>query len=89
MVSVDAAATYCHGAIMANCGQNCCAGSRNFVHADVYDEFVSKAKACAENKITGDPWKEDSDNGAMVSVYLYIISSAEWLYCNYMYKLSI
>ena len=62
---------------MANCGQNCCAGSRNFVHADVYDEFVSKAKACAENKITGDPWKEDSDNGAMVSVYLYIISSAE------------
>lgn len=66
MCLVDKAALFCRGAIMDNCGQNCCAGSRNYVHADIYDNFVSRAKACAENTVTGDPWDPVSSNGAMV-----------------------
>jgi aldehyde dehydrogenase (NAD+) len=29
----------------ANSGQNCCAGSRTFVHEKIYDEYVEKAAA--------------------------------------------
>src|SRR5690606_23277312 len=35
------------GAIFANQGQNCCAGSRLFVHEKIYDHFVSKLSQMA------------------------------------------
>ena len=54
--TVDEAVEIAHGAIMNNHGQNCCAGSRTFVHSDIYDQFVQKAKTMAENRNVGDPW---------------------------------
>ena len=54
---------------MPTCGQNCCGGSRNYVHADIYDEFVAKAVACAKNRIVGDPWDAASASGSLVRIY--------------------
>ena len=51
---------------MENGGQNCCAGSRNYVHADIYDKYVSKAKELAESRVTGDPWQESTNTGSLV-----------------------
>ena len=39
---LDQAVEGAYGAIFLNVGQNCCAGSRAFVHADIYDAFVEK-----------------------------------------------
>ena len=47
---VDEAVDIAHAAIFNNHGQNCCAGSRTFVQAGIYDKFVAKAKIC----LTGD-----------------------------------
>ncbi|KAJ8927205.1 hypothetical protein NQ314_020364 [Rhamnusium bicolor] len=40
---VDEAVEIAHNAIFTNHGQNCCAGSRTFVQAGIYGEFVRKA----------------------------------------------
>lgn len=63
---LDEAATWAHGAIMANHGQNCCAGSRTFVEESVYDKFVEKAKALAENRTVGDPYDALSMQGPLI-----------------------
>lgn len=47
-------------------GQCCCAGSRTFVHERVYDEFVEKAKARAEKRVVGDPFKGGIEQGPQV-----------------------
>ena len=41
---IDEAVEIAHGAIFNNHGQNCCAGSRTFVQAGIYDKFVEKGK---------------------------------------------
>ena len=46
-VLVEKAANLAHTAIFANHGQNCCAGSRTFVHEKIYDQFVNKATQLA------------------------------------------
>ena len=51
---------------MANHGQNCCAGSRTYVHEKIYDEFVEKCKIQAENRILGDPWDGMTMQGPQV-----------------------
>jgi aldehyde dehydrogenase (NAD+) len=48
-------------------GQCCCAGSRTFVHERVYDEFVEKAKARANQRAVGDPFKEGIEQGPQVN----------------------
>ncbi|TRY76545.1 hypothetical protein TCAL_11399, partial [Tigriopus californicus] len=55
---LDEAVKICYDAIFANHGQNCCAGSRTFVQAGIYDQFVAKAKAMASRRTVGDPWTE-------------------------------
>ena len=47
-------------------GQCCTAGSRTFVHEDIYDEFVKRAKARAENHKVGDPFQDDTEQGPQV-----------------------
>jgi len=60
------AATCAHGAIMNNHGQNCCAGSRTFVHEDVYQEFVNKSLELVQARTVGDPFDPLTQQGPMV-----------------------
>ena len=55
-----------HYALFNNHGQNCCAGSRTFVHQDIYDKFVAKATEMALNRKVGDPWDEETMQGPQV-----------------------
>ena len=64
--AVDWAADWAHNAIFANHGQNCCAGSRTFVHESIYEKFVEKAKELAEGRKVGDPFKVDTAQGPQV-----------------------
>lgn len=63
---LDEAATIAHNAIFANHGQNCCAGSRTFVHEKIYDAFVKKAVKLAESKVLGSPFDEKTTQGPQV-----------------------
>ena len=49
-----------------NHGQCCAAGSRTFVHADIYDEFCAKAAARAERRVVGDPFDSSTEQGPQV-----------------------
>lgn len=64
--NLELAAQYAHSAIMANHGQNCCAGSRTFVEASIYDEFVTMCKTMAENRTVGDPFEDSTQQGAQI-----------------------
>ncbi|KZS05982.1 Retinal dehydrogenase 1 [Daphnia magna] len=66
-VDLDTAVTTCYNAIFANMGQCCCAGSRTFVHEDIYDEFVKKATAMAAARKVGNPFDEGVEQGPQVS----------------------
>jgi len=55
------------GSIFGNQGQSCCASSRIFVHENVHDKFVEKLKQIAESKVVGDPFNENTTNGAIIS----------------------
>ncbi|PVD19050.1 hypothetical protein C0Q70_21609 [Pomacea canaliculata] len=63
---LDSAALWAHAASMNNHGQNCVAGSRTFVQEAIYDKFVAKAKALAENRTVGDPFKATTMQGPQV-----------------------
>ncbi|KAL6187466.1 hypothetical protein ACLB2K_038865 [Fragaria x ananassa] len=63
---VDKAVELAHFALFFNQGQCCCAGSRTFVHERVYDEFVEKAKARAEKRVVGDPFKGGIEQGPQI-----------------------
>lgn len=52
--------------ILFNQGQVCCAGSRVFVHEDIYDKFVA-AMADAFTKVkVGLPWEADTQMGSQI-----------------------
>lgn len=53
--------------IFANHGQNCCAGSRLFVHEDVYDEVIDGVVKEAQNIVLGASLDPDSHMGPLVS----------------------
>ncbi|KAI8922811.1 aldehyde dehydrogenase domain-containing protein [Entophlyctis helioformis] len=63
---LDLAVKAATGGIFFNAGQCCCAGSRVYVHEDVYDEFVAKFKEATSSIKLGDPFDESSDQGALV-----------------------
>ncbi|XP_068637819.1 aldehyde dehydrogenase family 2 member B4, mitochondrial-like [Aristolochia californica] len=63
---IDEAVELAHFALFFNQGQCCCAGSRNFVHERVYDEFVEKAKARALKRVVGDPFKSGVEQGPQI-----------------------
>ena len=65
VADLDEAVEIAHAAIFNNHGQNCCAGSRTFVQAGIYDAFVAKAKAKASARTVGDPWTK-VDQGPQV-----------------------
>ena len=63
---LDKAVEICYDAIFTNHGQNCCAGSRTYVQAGIYDQFVAKAKELALKRKVGDPWQDGVDQGPQV-----------------------
>jgi aldehyde dehydrogenase (NAD+) len=48
-------------------GQSCTAGSRLFLHEDVYDEFLERAVAKLKALVVGDPLDEATDMGALIN----------------------
>ncbi len=55
-----------YGAIFLNVGQNCCAGSRAFVHEKIYDEFVERLSEKANKSRLGDPFSGEADHGPLI-----------------------
>jgi aldehyde dehydrogenase (NAD+) len=55
-----------HFAIFFNQGQCCCAGSRTFVEAKAYDEFVEKSVTRAKKRKVADPFDPDCEQGPQV-----------------------
>ncbi|XP_060579656.1 retinal dehydrogenase 2-like [Ruditapes philippinarum] len=64
-VDIDAVVDFANEAAMTNMGQCCIAGSRTFVHEDIYDEFVKKSVERANRRTVGDPW-ENPENGPQI-----------------------
>ncbi|XP_061529667.1 aldehyde dehydrogenase, mitochondrial-like isoform X1 [Phycodurus eques] len=55
-----------HFALFFNQGQCCCAGSRTYVQADVYDEFVERSAERAKRRVVGDPFDLNTEQGPQV-----------------------
>ncbi|XP_052279587.1 aldehyde dehydrogenase 1A1-like isoform X2 [Dreissena polymorpha] len=62
---IDKAVEYAVNGAMSNMGQCCVAGSRTFVHEDIYDEFVRRCVEKVSKRTVGDPW-EKNDNGPQI-----------------------
>uniref|UniRef100_A0A914DC71 Aldehyde dehydrogenase domain-containing protein n=1 Tax=Acrobeloides nanus TaxID=290746 RepID=A0A914DC71_9BILA len=52
--------------VWGNQGQMCCAASRTFVDAKIYDEFIKRAKEKAEKRVLGDPFKLNTEQGPQI-----------------------
>lgn len=79
---INEAAELAHAAIFTNHGQNCVAGSRTFVHEDIYDKFVKRATELASARKVGDPFDSSVLQGPqiderMVNKVLGYIESAK------------
>lgn len=70
-ILVKEAAVIAHNAIFANHGQNCCAGSRTFVHSKIYVEFVQYAKQLALKIKVGDPFNSETIQGPQVDEEMF------------------
>uniref|UniRef100_A0A673B7M0 aldehyde dehydrogenase (NAD(+)) n=1 Tax=Sphaeramia orbicularis TaxID=375764 RepID=A0A673B7M0_9TELE len=55
-----------HFALFFNQGQCCCAGSRTYVQADVYDEFVERSVERANRRVVGNPFDLKTEQGPQV-----------------------
>ena len=66
-LKVDYAVEKSSFAVFHNMGQCCIAGTRTFVQEDIYDEFVKRSKARAENHVVGDPYDSKTESGPNVS----------------------
>ncbi|KAK1129216.1 Aldehyde dehydrogenase X, mitochondrial [Melipona bicolor] len=70
-VDVKKAAEIAYNAIFANHGQNCCAGSRTFVHAKIYNQFVTYAKQLALETKVGDPFDSETQQGPQIDQEMF------------------
>jgi len=62
-------------AVFGVAGQNCCAGSRTFVHADVYDEFIRLLSESSLQRRLGDPLDDATQQGPQIDArHLGVIS---------------
>src|SRR4030081_3302779 len=55
-----------HFGVFFNQGQTCCAGSRVFVEAKCYDEFVERSVDRAKKRKVGDPLDPETEQGPQV-----------------------
>ncbi len=63
---VDEAVEGAHFGLFFNHGQCCCAGSRVFVEERIYDQFVAKSSARANQRTVGDPFDPKTEQGPQV-----------------------
>lgn len=63
---LDKAAQAAATGIFANQGEVCIAGSRLYVQDGIYESFMQKVAACAQNMVPGDPLDPGSAMGAIV-----------------------
>ena len=63
---MDNAVEQSHVAVFSNMGQCCVAGTRTFVHEDIYDDFVKRSKERAEKRVVGDPYELTTESGPQV-----------------------
>ena len=64
--SVEHAVEQSHFALFFNQGQCCCAGSRTYVQADIYDEFLERSVERAKRRIVGNPFDLKTEQGPQV-----------------------
>ncbi len=64
---LDVAVEWSVKAIFTNTGQVCLAGSRLYVQRDIYDEFLRRFTAAAEDMVIGDPKQETTQIGPLAS----------------------
>ena len=66
--------------ILFNQGQVCCAGSRIFVHEDIYDKFVQDACEAFGKVKVGMPWEDDTQMGSQIDQnpvsYTHLVASS-------------
>ncbi|XP_013183094.2 aldehyde dehydrogenase X, mitochondrial [Amyelois transitella] len=67
---VEKAAQIAHAAAFANAGQSCCAGSRTYVQAGVYDRFVREAGEIARTRAVGNPF-DDVQQGPQIDKTMF------------------
>jgi len=63
---MEVAVEQAHFALFFNQGQCCCAGSRTYVQADIYDEFVERSAVRARSRVVGDPFNMNTEQGPQV-----------------------
>jgi aldehyde dehydrogenase (NAD+) len=68
---LDQAVNWTSHGVFWNHGQACCAGSRIFVQAGIYDEFLKRLTAKAKSIKVGDPFDLNIDQGPQVSQIQY------------------
>lgn len=54
--------------ILFNQGEVCCAGSRVFVHEDIYDQFVERAIDAFNHVKVGMPWEMSTQMGCQINL---------------------
>ncbi len=64
---IDDAVDWSIKAIFTNAGQVCLAGSRLYVHQNIYKEFLQRFKTKAEQMIVGDPTNPNTEIGPLAS----------------------
>ena len=63
---LDAAVAGAEFGLFFNQGQCCCAGSRLFVEESIHDEFVERVVARASQRVLGNPFDTETDQGPQV-----------------------
>lgn len=70
-VSLDKGVDDIYHAIFKNTGEICSAGSRLYIHEDIYDEFMSRLVEKVKTIKIGSPFEEDTLMGAQNSLAQY------------------
>ena len=64
-----------------NHGQCCCAGSRIFVHENIYDEFLKRFTEQTKTLKVGDPFSPGTFQGPQINQQQYDVSLPEIARC--------
>ena len=67
IITVEQALAWTHHGLFFNMGQCCCAGSRTYVHEDVYDKFCKMTVDRVKDRKVGNPFDDANESGPQVS----------------------